>query len=74
METAGWGRDELAARLEAAGVPAGPINSVAEALHDVHVQSRGLRIERDGIPGIASPIVMDGVRMVSDGPSPHLDD
>ena len=30
------------ARCEAAGVPAGPINSVAEALADPHVQARGM--------------------------------
>ena len=44
------------AALEAQGVPAGPINTVAEALADPQALHRGLQIERDGIPGIRSPI------------------
>ena len=32
-----------------------------------------MRIERGGVPGIASPIVIDGKRQVADAPSPRLD-
>lgn len=73
LETAlaGWRKGELSDRLEEAGVPAGPINTVADVFADPHVRARGLQIERDGIPGIASPIVIDGERMVSDLPSPR---
>jgi crotonobetainyl-CoA:carnitine CoA-transferase CaiB-like acyl-CoA transferase len=66
-------RDELLAALAAAGVPAGPINDVAAVFDDPQVVARGMRIERDGIPGVASPIVIDGVRQVADRPSPRLD-
>ena len=65
-------KDELLAALAAAGVPAGPINNVAEVFADPQVIARGMRIEREGVPGVASPIVIDGVRQVSDTPSPRL--
>jgi len=63
---------DLAAALEEVGVPAGPINDIEEAFANEQVRARGLQIERDGIPGLASPIVIDGERMVSDRPSPPL--
>ncbi|MGY2487400.1 CaiB/BaiF CoA transferase family protein [Cupriavidus sp. CP313] len=54
--TASW-----LARLEAAGVPCGPINDFSQALADAQVQHRGIRIDLplpDGgsCPGIASPM------------------
>jgi crotonobetainyl-CoA:carnitine CoA-transferase CaiB-like acyl-CoA transferase len=51
-------------------VPAGPINDVADVFADPQVIARGMRIERDGVPGLASPIVIDGERMVSGRASP----
>ncbi|HEY0044303.1 MAG TPA: CaiB/BaiF CoA-transferase family protein [Allosphingosinicella sp.] len=66
------GKDELLSALAAAGVPAGPINSVAEVFADPQVVARGMRLDLDGMPGIASPIVIDGKRQVSDRPSPAL--
>ncbi len=62
--------------LEAAGIPAGPINSVAEVFTDPQVIARGMRIEPEGaaIAGLASPIVIDGERMVSDKGAPGMDD
>ena len=65
-------RDELLAALAAAGVPAGPINDVAEVFADPQVVARGMRIDRGGVAGVASPIVIDGKRQVADGPSPRL--
>jgi crotonobetainyl-CoA:carnitine CoA-transferase CaiB-like acyl-CoA transferase len=65
-------RDELLSALAAAGVPAGPINSVAEVFADPQVVARGLRLDLGGIPGVASPIVIDGRRQVADRPSPAL--
>jgi crotonobetainyl-CoA:carnitine CoA-transferase CaiB-like acyl-CoA transferase len=62
----------LLALLGAAGIPAGPINDVAEVFADPQVVARGLRIERGGFPGVASPVVIDGKRQVSDRPSPPL--
>jgi crotonobetainyl-CoA:carnitine CoA-transferase CaiB-like acyl-CoA transferase len=65
-----WAKADLYEALEREGVPAGPINTVGEVFADPQVTARGMRIERDGIPGLASPIVIDGERMVSDTASP----
>jgi crotonobetainyl-CoA:carnitine CoA-transferase CaiB-like acyl-CoA transferase len=65
-----WRKADLAWALDEAGVPAGPINRIDEVFADAQVVARGLAIRRDGIPGVASPIVIDGVRMVSDTASP----
>lgn len=69
-----WEKAALYEALERAGVPAGPINTVAEALDDPQIVARGLRIRPDGaaIDGLASPIVIDGVRMVAPNGAPPL--
>ena len=56
-----WRRDELLAALEAANVPAGPINSVEQALVDPQIAARGMVVASatpDGrhIPGVRAPI------------------
>lgn len=65
-----WRKADLYEALEEAGVPAGPINTVAEVFADPQVVARGMAITRDGIPGVASPIVIDGERQVSASASP----
>jgi len=65
-----WAKADLYEALEAAGVPAGPINAVDEVFADPQVLARGMQIVRDGLPGLASPIVIDGERMISDRASP----
>jgi crotonobetainyl-CoA:carnitine CoA-transferase CaiB-like acyl-CoA transferase len=66
-------RDTLLAALSAAGVPGGPINTVADVFADPQVIARGMLLSlTGGIPGIANPIVMDGERLVSGLPSPCL--
>ena len=47
----GWKRDALIAALDAVEVPVGPVNDVAEILHDPHVAARGLVGEFD-YPGV----------------------
>ena len=63
---------EFSEALEAAGIPSGPINPVDAVFADPQVVHRGLRIERGGMPGLASPIVIDGKRQVADRGSPWL--
>ncbi len=46
----------LLAALERDGVPASPINSVAEVFDDPQIGARGLRIAPQGVPGVRSPI------------------
>ncbi len=65
-----WRKADLAIALEDVGVPAGPINAVDEVFADPQVIARGIRIDRDGLPGVAGPIVIDGTRMIADRASP----
>jgi len=70
-------RAEILAKLEAAGVPAGPINRVSDVFADPQIVHRGLKLDLvsgDGssVAGIASPIVINGQRMAADTPSPAL--
>ncbi|HEX5184858.1 MAG TPA: CaiB/BaiF CoA-transferase family protein [Allosphingosinicella sp.] len=64
-------RQEFSEALEAAGIPAGPINAVDAVFADPQVIHRGMKLE-GAIPGLASPIVIDGKRQVSGARSPRL--
>ena len=63
---------EFSAALEAAGIPAGPINNVDEVFADPQVVHRGMRLRGD-TGGLASPIVIDGIRQVAERAAPELD-
>lgn len=72
-------RDDLLARLEAQGVPAGPINNLEQVFEDPQVIHRGMKLElpsaaaKSGtIPGVRSPIVIDGWKVASEKPAPLL--
>jgi len=58
--------------LENAGIPAGPINSVSQALSDVQAQHRAMVRTIAGTPLVGSPVRMDGERADSDLPPPSL--
>jgi crotonobetainyl-CoA:carnitine CoA-transferase CaiB-like acyl-CoA transferase len=77
--TLGMSRADLLAGLEGAGVPCGPINTLADVFADPQVVARNLRVDlpspeaaAGSIPSVASPIVIDGTRMVAAHPSPAL--
>ena len=59
-------------RLEAAGIPAGPINRISQALSDVQAQHRQMVRTIAGIPMVGSPVRIDGERADSDLPPPAL--
>jgi crotonobetainyl-CoA:carnitine CoA-transferase CaiB-like acyl-CoA transferase len=59
-------------KLEAAGIPSGPINSVSQALFDVQAQHRGMVRTTAGVPLVGSPVHVDGARADSDLPPPAL--
>jgi len=63
---------DLLAACEAAGVPAGPINDMAEVFADPQVIARGLKITPEGVPGLRSPIRFSGASLVLDRASPKL--
>jgi crotonobetainyl-CoA:carnitine CoA-transferase CaiB-like acyl-CoA transferase len=72
-------RAELLQKLEAVGVPAGPINDLEHVFSDPQVVYRGMRITppsaaaKDGtIPGVRTPIMLDGAPMAAEHPSPRL--
>ncbi|MCD6069569.1 MAG: CoA-transferase [Microvirga sp.] len=72
-------RDALLSALEKQGVPAGPINTVADVFDDPQVIARGMRIDLPSpaaqggaIPSVRSPIVMNGEPMAAGRPSPRL--
>jgi crotonobetainyl-CoA:carnitine CoA-transferase CaiB-like acyl-CoA transferase len=72
-------REELLDRLETAGIPAGPINDLQQVFADPQVVHRGMRLELKSaaakggiIPGIRTPIMLDGAPMASERPSPRL--
>ncbi len=58
--------------LEAAGIPAGPINRISQALADVQAQHRQMVRTVAGIPLVGSPLRLDGERAESDLPPPRL--
>lgn len=51
-----WPRDALLAALEAATVPAGPINTIADVFADPQVIAREMQIAAGGVPGLRLPI------------------
>jgi crotonobetainyl-CoA:carnitine CoA-transferase CaiB-like acyl-CoA transferase len=53
---AGQDAGPLCDRLLAAGLPAGPVQSIDQALTSAHVAHRGDIIEKDWYKGVASPI------------------
>lgn len=77
--TAKLPRDVMLARLEAANVPAGPINTVDDVFADPQAVARGIRVDlpaphvRGGsLPGVRGPILMNGQPLVAERPSPEL--
>jgi crotonobetainyl-CoA:carnitine CoA-transferase CaiB-like acyl-CoA transferase len=71
--------DDILSKLEAVGVPAGPINNLEQVFADPHVKHRGMKLDlpsadaKSGtIPGIRTPIMIDGAPMASPRPAPKL--
>ncbi len=70
---------DLLNKLEAVGVPAGPINDLDHVFADPQVIHRGMRLDMPSatakggtIPGVRTPIVIGGKPMASGRPSPRL--
>jgi crotonobetainyl-CoA:carnitine CoA-transferase CaiB-like acyl-CoA transferase len=70
---------DLLTKLEAVGVPAGPINDLGQVFADPQVIHRGMRLDIESkaaksgtIPGVRTPIIIGGLPMASDRPSPRL--
>ena len=59
-------------KLEKAGIPAGPINTITQALDDVQAQHRAMVRMIAGTPLVGSPVRIDGARADSGLPPPLL--
>lgn len=75
--TSQWQRDPLLAALKAAGVPAGPINTAAQALADPHIAARGLiaaapRSDGAHFPTVLTPIRFSAARLAEPAGAPTL--
>jgi crotonobetainyl-CoA:carnitine CoA-transferase CaiB-like acyl-CoA transferase len=62
----------LLAACEAEGVPAGPINDLAEVFADPQVVARGMQIAPEGVPGVRSPMTFSGASLSLDRSAPRL--
>jgi crotonobetainyl-CoA:carnitine CoA-transferase CaiB-like acyl-CoA transferase len=74
--TASWPSAALFAALEANGIPAGPVNRIDQVFADPQVVDRKMQLRVSGpdgeLPGLASPIVLNGIRMSTGRASPAL--
>ncbi len=77
--TARHKKADLQREIEAAGIPAGPINSISEVFADPQVRHRGMRVDLpypDGangtVPAIRTPVLMNGEPCVAQRASPRL--
>jgi glutaryl-CoA transferase len=75
--TAGFVRADLLAALETAGIPAGPINTVADVFADPQVIARGMRLDLptgDGhaVPAVRMPVLMSATPPAYGHASPRL--
>ncbi|MET0941728.1 MAG: CaiB/BaiF CoA-transferase family protein [Mesorhizobium sp.] len=74
---AGFERAPLLAELEAANVPASPINTIGEMFADPQTVARGMRLDLDDghgnmLPTVRSPMLMSRTPPVYERPSPRL--
>lgn len=77
-KVATWERGALLTALQQAGVPCGPVNTVAEALADPQIVARELVVAltraEDGVvvPGIRTPLRFSDAELSLEEPSPRL--
>ena len=67
-----WTKADLLAACEAQGVPAGPINDLAEVFGDPQVIARAMQIAPGGVPGVRSPMTFSGAELALDRTAPKL--
>src|SRR5690606_30115458 len=74
---ADWERDRLLPLLDAASVPASPINNLEQMFADPQVVARGMRMDLDDghgnkLPSVRAPMVMSKTPLSYERPSPRL--
>ncbi|MBK5934901.1 crotonobetainyl-CoA:carnitine CoA-transferase CaiB-like acyl-CoA transferase [Rhodovulum imhoffii] len=71
--TRGFTRAGLLDACESHGVPAGPINSMAEVFADPQIVHRAIQTDAGGLPGVRTPITFSAATLSLDDPAPRLD-
>ena len=69
---ADWSAADLLAALEAATVPAGPINTIGQALADPQIAHRGMVVTPEGIKGLRGPWVFSDAELALEKSAPVL--
>ncbi|GAB5432434.1 MAG: CaiB/BaiF CoA-transferase family protein [Epibacterium sp.] len=67
-----WNQSDLLAALEAATVPAGPINTIGQAFEDAQIKHRQMQIAPEGVPGVRGPWVFSDADLALDRSAPVL--
>ena len=70
--TVTWTKADLLQACEEHGVPAGPINNLAEVFADPQVIARKMQLDLGGIPGVRSPFTFSDADLSLDRPAPKL--
>ena len=70
--TTQWTKTALLAACEAQGVPAGPINTIAETFADPQIIARQMQITPAGTPGVRSPFRFSDATLALEKPAPKL--
>ncbi|HWD14197.1 CaiB/BaiF CoA-transferase family protein [Pseudochrobactrum sp. sp1633] len=71
-KTSVWLRDDLLAALEKLGVPAGPINTIADVFSDPQFIARQMRVDNQGVPGLRTPLKFSNTELKTSLRSPRL--
>ncbi len=67
-----WTSADLLAALEAATVPAGPINTVGDALNDPQIAARNMVVDAEGVRGVRGPWVFSDAELALTRTAPTL--
>jgi crotonobetainyl-CoA:carnitine CoA-transferase CaiB-like acyl-CoA transferase len=70
--TVTWTKADLLQACEDHGVPAGPINNLAEVFADPQVIARKMQLDLGGVPGVRSPFTFSDADLSLDRPAPKL--
>ena len=70
--TKAFAKDALLTACENQGIPAGPINDMAEVFADPQVIARGMKVELDGVPYVRSPFVFSDADLTLKRGAPKL--
>ena len=71
-KTKAWTKVDLLSACESAGVPAGPINNMADVFMDPQIVAREMQVDLDGIPTVRLPVLFSDADIRPTKASPML--